>query len=138
MKRLLEEGRTLKPDGSPGYVVKFDPEQRVFKQALIAITFSGIYFEAFAYFVARQISKSKAEKVDKARGYRAKLEELGVEDAGLLEAAESFRKSRNELVHEKAAPMAEIDFAEAHFAESCADKAMEFIALLHQSVANVR
>lgn len=137
MRRLVEEGRTPKPDGSPGYIVTLDPQQSSFKQALIAMAFAGIYFEAHTYFVARLQSKSQAEKVDRA-GYRDKLVALGVTDDELLAAAESFRQDRNHLIHEKAMPAEEVNWAEARFAQSCADKAMEFVAAVQSALASAR
>lgn len=127
MKHLLEEGRTPKPDGSPGYIVKLDPEHRAFKQALIVVMFSGAYFEALTYYVARQVSKSKADKVGNA-SYRKKLVSLGICNDELLQAAEAFRADRNDLVHEKAIPATDLNWEKARFAESCADRAIEFVA----------
>jgi hypothetical protein len=134
MKRLVEEGRTPKPDGTPGYILALDPEHRSFKQALIVVTFAGIYFEALTYFVARQKSKSQAEKVDGAR-YRGKLERLGINEEALLQVAESFQLDRNDLVHEKASPAAEVDWGEVRFAQSCADKAMDFIVAVQRALS---
>lgn len=137
MKRLLEEGRTPKPDGSPGYIIKLDPEHRAFKQALIVVMFSGVYFEALTYYVARQVSKSKADKVGNA-SYREKLVALGISDEELLHSAEAFRADRNDLVHEKAIPVSDINWAKARFAESCADKAIEFVASVERLLVNNR
>lgn len=137
MKRLVEEGRIPKPDGSPGYVVTLDPEQRSFKQALIATAFAGMYFEALTYFVARRQSKAKAERVDHA-GYRGKLLALGVTDEALLIAAESFRHDRNDLIHEKAMPAEDMNWAEVRFAQSCADRAMEFVAAVQKALTVAR
>lgn len=134
MSQLVQEGRTPKPDGSPGYIITLDPEQRSFKQALIAIAFAGIYFEALTYFIARRKSKSKAEKVDKAR-YHGKLIALGVKDEALLAAAKSFQEVRNDLIHEKAVAVEEV---EARFAQSCADRAMEFVAAVQSALAAAR
>lgn len=44
---LLEtDGRRPKPNGEAGIILTVDPRQQSFKQSLIAIVFSGIYFEA--------------------------------------------------------------------------------------------
>lgn len=137
MTRLVHEGRTPKPDGSPGYVVKLDPQQGSFKQALIVMAFAGIYFEALTYFIARLKSKTHAKKVDKAR-YRGKLILLGVRDDALLDAAESFQQDRNDLIHEKAIAVEEVDWTEARFAQSCADTAMEFVAAVKRALATAR
>lgn len=137
MRRLDAEGRTPKPDGSPGYIVKLDPQRRSFKQALIAVAFAGIYYEALTYFVARQTNKSQARKVDSA-DYRGKLVALGVADTSLLCAAEAFRVNRNDLVHEKAAPAEEVDWVQVRFAQSSADEAIHFIAAVQQALAAAR
>ena len=133
MKRLDEEGRVPKPDGSPGFVVTWDPERRSFKNALIATTFAGVYFEALTYFIARSQSAAKAEKVDRA-GYREKLIELGVTDNALLDAAVLFRLDRNDLVHEKAVPIEQFDGSKARFAQSSADKAMHFLECVQRAL----
>jgi hypothetical protein len=137
MRRFLDEGRTPKSDGSPGYVITLDSERRSFKQALIATAFAGIYFEALTYFIARRKSKSQAEKVDRAR-YRGKLIALGVRDEALLGAAESFQQDRNDLIHEKAIAVEDVAWSETRFAQSCADNAMEFVAAVERALAAVR
>ena len=46
MRGLVESGRWPKEDGSPGWILKFDPDQKSFKQAMIAIVFTGMWLEA--------------------------------------------------------------------------------------------
>jgi len=137
MRRLVDESRTPKADGMPGYVILLDPQRRSFKQALITVAFAGIYYEALTYFIARETSKSQAAKVDGA-DYRGKLEALGITDKALLQTANSFRLDRNDLIHEKAVPADEIDWVQARFAQSCADKAIEFISAVQLALATAR
>lgn len=134
MRRLDEQSRSPKSDGSDGYVVVWDPQRRSFKQALIAVAFAGVYFEALTYFVARQQSKSQARKVDSA-AYREKLIALKVTDELLLQAAESFRQDRNDLMHEKAAPAEEMDWSQARKAQQSAGKALEFVVSVERALA---
>ena len=137
MVSLMAKGRRPKPDGSPGFVITLDPDRKCFKKALITSAFAGIYFEALTYATARHISKTKAVKVDKAK-YREKLEELGVTDVALLEAAEKFRKDRNDVIHEKALPASEFSWSEGRFAQDCADSAIEFIMSVRLELTGAR
>lgn len=134
MRRLDDQARSHKPDGSDGYVITLDPTCRSFKQALITVAFAGVYFEALTYLVARQQSESQARKVDRA-AYREKLVVLKVTDELLLQAAESFRLDRNDLMHEKAAPVEELDWSQARKAQRCAGKALEFIESVERALA---
>lgn len=100
-KRLLDAGRTPKPDGQPGFVVAFDPEQKSFKQSLIAIAFAGMYLEALVGIMGRQrLGEDRYAKIERAT-YEEKLRQLGVSDPKLLADCKRFRLARNDLVHEK-------------------------------------
>jgi len=46
MNSILEEGRTPKEDGRDGYIIKYDPSQRSFKQSMIVVVFAGMWLEA--------------------------------------------------------------------------------------------
>ncbi|MGE3924678.1 MAG: hypothetical protein AB7G13_17235 [Lautropia sp.] len=50
-ERLDAAARRPKPNGETGFIVTIDPEQRAFKQSLVAIVFAGVYFEALLYIV---------------------------------------------------------------------------------------
>ena len=49
MHELTNGGRRPKDDGSLGWIVTFDPEQKSFTQAMIAIVFAGMWLEAFLH-----------------------------------------------------------------------------------------
>ena len=50
-ERLAKLARRPKPDGEPGVIVTYDPEQKSFKNSLIAIVFSTMYLEALFYLL---------------------------------------------------------------------------------------
>jgi hypothetical protein len=101
-KRLLEEGRSPKPDGQPGYAVRHDPERRSFKQSFIAIAFAGMYLEALLALVGRErLGPELYKKIDRAHTtYEEKLRLLGVSGSDLLAACKRFCEARNDLMHE--------------------------------------
>ncbi len=97
--------RRPKPDGKPGFIITYDPEQKSFKYSLITIVFAGIYFDALLYIEGiRRMGKAKFRKMERST-YEDKLQAIGIADNALLESCERFRKSRNDLVHEKALEM---------------------------------
>jgi hypothetical protein len=127
MTRLLNVERRPKPDGSPGHVITYDPTQASFKQALICIAFSAMYFEALTYLVARsRFSKTKAEKID-GLNYEQRLESLGVLEPDLQVAAKSFRDARRDLVHEKAILPTEIGKKPIWRAQNVANESIAFV-----------
>jgi hypothetical protein len=136
MTRLFNAGRSPKPDGSPGYVVTYDPSQGSFKQAMICIAFSAMYFEALVYLIARtRLSKTQAEKSD-GLSYEGRLELLGVHDPMLLKAAEEFRIARRDLVHEKAILPTEIGKKPIWRAQHLADDSIAFIRTVSGALAS--
>ncbi|TYK64154.1 hypothetical protein [Colwellia echini] len=97
----VENGRTPKQDGS-GYIIKYDPTRSSFKKSMIVVTFAGMWLEAvFHQFMLKNHSKNQFNKHDKA-SYKEKLELMGVTDSNILNSANNFQKTRNELIHEKA------------------------------------
>ena len=89
---------------SPGAstLLRRDPQQRSFKQALIAIAFSGIYLEALLHLEgSRRLGVKNYEKIDKSR-YEDKLRALGFTASDLLADCKRFREARKALEHEKA------------------------------------
>ncbi len=99
----LNASRKPKPGGEPGYIIKFDPEQKSFKNAFITIVFCGIFLESLLHL---QIVKQKGLKVfkncDKNKNYEEKLQLLGCNDPSILERCKHYRAARREIVHEKA------------------------------------
>jgi hypothetical protein len=102
MRELDEAGRSPKPDGSKGWIKKYDPEQKSFKQAMISIVFTGMWLEALMHLkIIQKFNEKKFKKYD-FKSYKEKLNLLGCDDENILKRVEIFRKCRKELVHEKA------------------------------------
>lgn len=98
-RRLGQEARTARPDG--GYIVRLDPEQRSFKQSLIAIAFAGTFFEALLANVG--IERLGTQEYEKLRWkkWEDRLRALGITDERVVASCKRFREARNDLMHEK-------------------------------------
>lgn len=91
------------PDGSPGTIRVFDPEQKSFKDAMILVVFSCIWLEALLHhLVVRKFGRKCFQRVDRRLPYGKKLQLLGCSDDQLLMWIERLQGSRRQLVHEKA------------------------------------
>ena len=91
-----------RPDGDPGVIKAFDPEQLSFKQAMISVVFTCIWLEATLHLlIVGKHGRKCFREVDKVP-YETKLHLLGCRNAELLKNAVCLRKARRELVHEKA------------------------------------
>lgn len=102
MQGHIESGRRPKEDGSPGWILQFDPSQKSFKSAMVAIVFTGMWLEALLHLlIVRDFGEEKFRKFD-FKLYEEKLRLIGIDDNSILEAAARFRIARKELVHEKA------------------------------------
>lgn len=109
-ERLEKLASRPKPDGEPGFIVTYDPEQKSFKQSLIAIAFAAMFLEACFYiagvkrFGALEYNKKRngRKKSHDEKTYEEKLQLFGLCDPDLLAEAKRFREMRNDLVHEKA------------------------------------
>lgn len=101
--RLTDAAR--RPRGDGGFIVTMDPEQRSFKQALIAIAFAGMYLEALLRLEGKTALRKGSLKEFKDATWEAKLTALGVQDASILDGCSRLRRVRNDLVHETAVPM---------------------------------
>lgn len=123
MVELIENGRRPKPDGGEGWVVKYDSKQSSFKQAMISIVFTGMWLEAFFHHeIIKQKSKNQFNKHSN-KSYKEKLELIGINESSILDKVDSFQKTRNELIHEKAF----LDKSEIKFAQDEAKHAHEII-----------
>jgi hypothetical protein len=102
MCSLLDEGRTLKNDGSGGYIIKYDPARNSFKQSMIVVVFTGMWLEAILHQII--VTKHGCDEFKKYdfKSYREKLILLGVSSTEVLDKVDSFKATRKELVHEKA------------------------------------
>jgi hypothetical protein len=102
MQELLTSGRRPKEDGSPGWIITYDPDQKSFKQAMIAIVFTGLWLEALLHLlIVRDHGVNTFNKYDR-KSYSEKLRLLGCSDNAVLASADRFQNCRKELVHEKA------------------------------------
>jgi hypothetical protein len=102
MQELIESGRRPKEDGSLDWILQFDPNQKSFQQAMIAIVFSGMWLEALLHLIiVRDHGEEKFREFD-FKSYEEKRRLVGIDDTSILEAAARFRRARKELVHEKA------------------------------------
>jgi hypothetical protein len=133
-QRLLKKGRMPKPDGSEGYIIVFDPSRRSFKQSLVAIAFSAIYFEALLFLVGTQTMGTKWKNKIDEKTYAEKLRELGVTDVELIASAERLRKSRKDLVHEKAVSVETLSAAELRSAQEEAASSVLFIGRITEKL----
>jgi hypothetical protein len=103
--KLLEEG--ISPLANPTVggvqaVITFDPEQKSFKQSLIAIAFAGMYLESLLTLTCTaRLGKDLYKKIERNTVYEEKLRMLGIVDAGTLTNCKRFREARNDLIHEK-------------------------------------
>lgn len=132
-ERFSAEGRPPKPDGSPNNILIYDPQRRSFKHALTAIVFAAAYLEALLHIEGyNRLGAEEYERIDK-RNYRFKLEALGVTDPSVLAAADRFRLTRKDLLHEKAVKEALEGANEMRTAQTEARTAIEFI----NSVRNI-
>lgn len=93
----LQSRQRPKPDGAPGLILSPDPEQRSFKDSLIAIVFAGIYLEALLHIEGTARLGTAYNDFWK---YEEKLLNLGAAET-LVVGARQFRLARNDVIHEK-------------------------------------
>jgi hypothetical protein len=101
MAEHIANNKTPKEDES-GYIIKYDFTQASFKKSMIVLTFTGMWLEAiFHHFMVTKHSKNQFHKHEK-ESYRQKLELMGISDLSILDSADNFQNTRNQLIHEKA------------------------------------
>ena len=126
MQALIDSGRKPKEDGSPSWIITYDPNQSSFKQAMITIVFTGMWLEALMHLlIVRSHGEEKFKEYD-FKPYEDKLRFLGCSDQSTLERATKFRKCRKALVHEKA----HFDDGEIKLAQDEADNAHELLVAI--------
>ena len=102
MRKYSENNRTPKPNGEPGFIIKYDPNRTAFKNALIAIVFAANYLEAIFYLEGtKNFGESKYKDIDQKK-YEEKLKCFGITDVELISAAVRLRTARKDITHEKA------------------------------------
>jgi hypothetical protein len=124
--RDAESSRTPTDDGTR-FVVVYDPSQRSFKDAMIAIAFAGMWLEARLYLeFRRRLGTPVPKKIDH-QPYDKKLQALGIADHVVLTECEHFQTVRNDLIHEKALDATDTGVA-LYTAQAEAARAVTFVA----------
>ena len=127
MHKLMDAGRRPKSDGSDGCIITFDRSQNSFKQSMIGIVFTGMWFEALMHLlIVRTYGEQKFKEYD-FKTYEEKLLLVGCSNQEIIDRATRFRKTRKALVHEKA----HFDDGEIESAQDEADNAHELLIALH-------
>ncbi len=102
MREAMRKHCRPKSNGEPGLIKTYDPSRKSFKQAMICIVFAGMWVEAELHIqLGWRRGKDVAKEADR-KTWEEKLRKFGVCDEDLLEKVCEFRKSRKDLVHEKA------------------------------------
>ncbi len=125
-QKLEATGKRPKPNGEPGFIVTYDPDQKSFKKALIAVAFATHYLEATFYLAGVQKFGKKYEDIDK-KSYEEKLPYFGITDPELVSAVTRLRKTRRDLTHEKAKEIDKMKPEDFRFAQKEADFAVALI-----------
>ncbi|MEX8500035.1 hypothetical protein [Leptothrix ochracea] len=133
--RLDAAAKQPKPDGSPGFVIQWDPERKSFKNSLIAIAFSGIYLEAILFVHGTFRMGKDWEKNFDRKLYEEKLKALGITDEVLLAAAKRLREVRNDLIHEKARPLDNIALSKSFWAQTEASASVTLVQTIAAKLA---
>ena len=135
-ERLEKEARRPKPDGEPGFIVTYDPEQKSFKNSLVAIVFAGMFLDALFYLVGvERFGKTQYNKKHDNKSWEEKLELFGLSDKSLSEEAEHCRKRRRELVHEKAVRTSDLTADTIYMAQEEAKRALSFVRQVSGNLA---
>lgn len=102
MNNYLDEGRTPKEGG--GFILKYDPSHKSFKEALKVIVFVGAALESMWHQKAVELkSKTFAEKADReCKSVPLKFECIGLSEEAVLNAMNNYYNVRRQIVHEKA------------------------------------
>ena len=135
MQALLLEHRTPKTNGEPGFIIRIDPERRSFKQAMIAIVFSGMVLDSLLYIsLVDRLGKTQATKADRLP-HEDRVRALGVTDPELLSRVVAFREARKDLVHEKAVDISELGGQTMRTAQREAECAIALVKELRVALA---
>jgi hypothetical protein len=102
MKNDISSGRRPKPNGEPGWIITYDPEQKSYKAALVVIVFSGMFLEALLHLLIVNRKGIGTFKSYDGKKYEEKLRLLGCTEESILSLCENYRQVRREIVHEKA------------------------------------
>lgn len=132
MVRSIATMRRPKPDGSPGWIITYDPKQTSFKQSMISIVFAGMWLEAFTHLlIVKNFGKEKFKEYDR-KSYEEKIRLLGCTEMKLLDRVAQFRTTRKSVVHEKA----HLDDGEIKKAQNEAENAHEMLVAIYEHFKN--
>lgn len=121
MKFSNANNRKPKTDGSDGWIITYDPTHTSFKNAIISIVFTGMWLEAILHLeIIKKFGEDQFKKYD-FKPYEEKLKLIGIKDKVFLEKVSRFKRTRKELIHEKA----HFDSGEIKTAQSEAENAFE-------------
>ena len=111
-ERLAKLARRPKPDGQPGVIVTYDPDQKSFKNSLITIVFATMYLEALFYVLGtKKFDSATYNKMYDRKCLEDKLSLFDLKDDDLRIATKRLRERRKDLIHEKADLTANVFYA---------------------------
>jgi hypothetical protein len=119
----LRSSRRPKPNNEPGWIITYDPDQKSFKNAFIAIVFCGVFLESLLHLLIVEHKGVAVFKKYDRKPYKDKLQLLGCNDISILQASVQYQNTRRQVVHEKA----HLDIDDYRFAQKEAASAMEFV-----------
>lgn len=142
MQEATATNRRPKPDGSPGFVITFDPCSPSFKDAMVATVFAYMFLEGACWIAnLRREGAAKAKREDSKSDLEIRLRNLGADDA-LVGRAKKLREDRRQLVHEKAIELSAIGSGPWIKAQDLATEAIgvmrDVIALLGSDLSPAR
>lgn len=124
MQAAWVEHTTPRPEGQPGLIIRWDPDRRSFKSAMIVIAFCGMFLDSLLYISLQdKLGRAEALKADRFP-HEERLEILGITDAALLKRVAAFREARKDLLHEKAVDLTDLAAQSMWTAQDVAGSAM--------------
>ncbi len=99
---VVEADRKNRERSGIGYIIRYDPEQKGFKGAIVTVVFTAMWLEALTHLlIFQRHGEEKCKKYDR-KNYEEKLKLLDIHDDDLFLLVKKLRVARRELVHEKA------------------------------------
>jgi hypothetical protein len=91
--------KARKPRGDGGYVVTPDPDQRSYRDSLIAVAFACAYLEGIMYLhLVHWFGVRRSSKYDRLP-YKKRAKQLGVKDRQLLKELDYLSDVRKHVIH---------------------------------------
>jgi hypothetical protein len=130
----LDAHKRRKENGSPGFVLSYDPARTSFKHSMIAIVFAGMCIEARLWLYGSQrLGVAEYTPIDRLP-LEQRLAALGIVDEALEADVKTFRLARKDLVHEKAVPLS-LDQSPARIVQKEAATAVNLIFRVERALA---